>query len=276
MSAPHLYSINPKVATPTASILHTFPAGTGISGIAEYAHDKFAIVTAEWDLAATRAIAGTMKIWTVNLNGPAPVLALLTSITGSDIFNGLVRHPYNPHLLLAADSALGAVWRINVQTGAYSIAIQSPLLTSTATAHLGVNGLSAKGTHIYLTNSAQGLLAKVPLLPSGAAAGLITTISLSSAAGSDVVYDDLALDPTGRCKAAWIASHPDYAIGVFPNGDQVVVRNLTMYNPTAAAFGRGGGKERSTLYVTLGGRFDESWNLLDEGVVAIDLSRVRC
>ncbi|KAK5660612.1 hypothetical protein OQA88_13176 [Cercophora sp. LCS_1] len=281
MSVPHLFSIDPTVASPNASIVHTFSNITGISGIAETTSDVFALVTAEWDLAATRAIPGTLKVWTANFNqrrpNGAPTISLLTDIQNSTIFNGLARHPTNPRLLLAADSAIGAVWRVDLATGAYGIAFSSPLLTPTGTApgtHLGINGLRSHGSHLYFTNSAQQFFGRVAVDWNGNPVGAIQVISNSTVAGPDVVYDDIALDVgrTGKVKSAWIASHPSYGVEVtLASGSQFVVNDAAkLLNPTSAAFGRGSSKQEKTLYITNGGEF-VGFDLVNEGVVAIEV-----
>ncbi|KAK4159581.1 hypothetical protein QBC43DRAFT_293844 [Cladorrhinum sp. PSN259] len=282
MSVPDLFSIDPTVSNPTASVIHTFTNITGIAGIAETAPDVFALVTATWDLANTRAIPGTLAVWTADFTGSlfgtqqqqAPVIKFLTQIPNSISINGLAAHPFNPRFLMGADSAIGAVWRIDLLTGQHQIAFSSPLFTPTGTEpgkHLGINGLRSSGRHLYFTNSAQGLFGRVAIDRNGNKVGEIEVISHSSDAGNagDVVYDDIALDVLN--KKAWIASHPDYAVQVdLVGGSQRLVNDTRkLLNPTSAAFGRGSLKERRTLYVTNGGEF-VGFDLVNNGVVALD------
>jgi hypothetical protein len=153
MSVPHLFSIDPTAASPSATIIHTFPNGTGLMGITELTTpDTFAIVTGIWDLANTRAEPGSLTVWTIDLSRkhpsplapPPPKAKLITTLPNSTILNGIAPHPANPSLLLAADSARGALWRVNLATGAHDIAFASPLIGPTGSApgtHLGINGL---------------------------------------------------------------------------------------------------------------------------------------
>jgi hypothetical protein len=217
-----------------------------------------------------------LAIWTVDFTQKSgPIMKFVTGIANSTIVNGIVRHPANSRLLLAADSAAGAVYRVDLLTGAYGVAFSSPLLQPTGTAaegkHLGINGLTAAGSTIYFTSSAQGLFGKVGIDYHGNQAGRIEVVSNSSAAGPDVVYDDIALD-FGHGKA-WIASHPDYAVGVsLVNGAQTVINDTAkLLNPTSAAFGRGGFRQQKTLYVTNGGQFTPEFDLVNAGVVAVEL-----
>lgn len=276
LGVPSLFSIDPIVATPNASVVATFPNATGISGVTEISPDVFALVTGVWDQAITRAALGSLAIWTVDFTQKSgPITKFVTGIANSTIFNGIVRHPTNARLLLAADSAAGAVYRVDLLTGAYGVAFSSPLLQPTGTAaegkHLGVNGLTAVGSTVYFTNSAQGFFGKVGIDHHGNQVGGIEVVSKSSAAGPDVVYDDIALDLVhGK---AWIASHPDYAVDVsLMNGGQTVVSDTAkLLNPTSAAFGRGGIQQQRTLYVTNGGEFTPEFDLVNAGVVAVEL-----
>lgn len=281
MSVPDLFSINPTDANPDATIIHTFPNATGISGIAEVTPDLFAVVTGIWDLAATRALPGTLAVWTINVAKNPPKVTFVTSVADSTILNGLARHPANPHLLLAADSAAGAVWRIDLaRGGAHDVAFASPLLAPTGStpdgSHLGINGLrSALGasSHVYFTNSAQGFLGRVRVDWHGNQRGAIEVVSRSADAAAGVVYDDVALDL--KRGAVWVASHPSYAVRVKLNSgarpQQWIVNDTSLLlNPTSAALGRGSYRQERTLYVTNGGEF-VGWDLVNEGVVAIDL-----
>ncbi|RKU48737.1 hypothetical protein DL546_000841 [Coniochaeta pulveracea] len=276
LGSPSLFSIDPTVPNPNASIIATFPNATGISGVTEIEPDVFAVVTGVWDQAITRAALGTLAVWTVDFSrGPVPSTKYITGIANSTIFNGIARHPTNPRLLLAADSAAGAVYRVDLGTGLYGVAFSSPLLQPTGTAaegkHLGINGLKAARSTVYFTNSAQGLFGKVGIDFHGNQVGGIEVLAKSSAAGSDVVYDDFALDL--KRGTAWIASHPSYGVGVsLLDGRQTVINDTTkLLNPTSAAFGRGGIRQQKTLYVTNGGQFTPEFDLVNAGVVAVEL-----
>ncbi|GAB1317643.1 hypothetical protein MFIFM68171_07853 [Madurella fahalii] len=277
MSVPDLFAIDPTVNNPDAPIVHTFANASGISGIAEITPDVFALVTGVWDLAATRAQLGSLAVWTVDFAGrPDPVVTFVTGIENSTIFNGIARHPTNPQILLAADSALGAVWRVDLASGAYDVAFSSPLLEPTGTApgtHLGINGIRADAgsSHVYFTNSAQRFFGRVAVDRDGNQAGAIEIISSSTDAGSDVIYDDIALDLRKGRGTAWVASHPSYAVQISLGGRQRVVNDTEkLLNPTSAAFGRGNARQEKTLYVTNGGEFVGN-DLVNGGVVAIDL-----
>jgi hypothetical protein len=57
-------------------------------------------------------------------------------------------------IVLIADSALGAIWGLNINTGGSGIAIQNSDLAPTSSFPLGINGLHVRGPTLYFTNSA--------------------------------------------------------------------------------------------------------------------------
>jgi hypothetical protein len=269
LSVPSLWSIDPTLATPTAPVIHTFANVTGLSGITETTPDVFALITGTWDLPTTRAALGSLTVWTIDFNCNPPILKNVTSIVNSTIFNAITTVPGNPHLILGADSAIGAVWKVNLITGRYDIAFSDPLFQPVSDipgSNLGINGMLAKGNYLYFANSAQNIYGRVKINAFGDKIGAAELISTDPIVGGH--YDDFDLDAG---KNAWIATHPNHVVKVRPDGSQKLLQNATLLkNPTAAEFGRGSAKERRTLYVTNGGEFTPTFDLINGGVVSFD------
>jgi hypothetical protein len=272
LSRPSLWSVDPTVALPTAPIIHTFANTTGLSGITETTPDVFALITGTWDLPTTRAAIGSLTVWTLDFNCQPPTIKNITSIVNSTVFNAITTVPGKPNLILAADSAIGAVWKVNLVTGRYDIAFSDPLfqpISSTPGENLGVNGLLAKGNYLYYANSARNIYGRVRINAFGDKISAVEIIGEIPIVGGN--YDDFDLDAG---KNGWIATHPHHVIKVRPDGTQKILANATaLKNPTAAEFGRGSAKERRTLYVTNGGEFTETFDLINGGVVSFDTAR---
>ncbi|KAH8586850.1 hypothetical protein B0O99DRAFT_602172 [Bisporella sp. PMI_857] len=266
-SVPTLFSVDPLAPSPNASVIVRFPEGTGPWGITESSPDTFIIVTGIWDFASTRAALGSLTVWALTLPTPSSPLSSIrnvTTIANSTIINGLAPVPGSPHLILGADSAAGAVYRINTRTSTYSVVFSDPLFLPTATANLGINGIRTKAGWLYFTNSAQGIFGRVPINSQGEKTGAVEVLSNVPAG---IIYDDFALN----AGEGWIASHPNEVVQVKTDGSQSVVTNTTLLlNPTSAQFGRGSVKESKTLYVTNGGWFAGN-DLVNGSVVAVDL-----
>jgi hypothetical protein len=235
-------------------------------------------VSGVWDLVNT--CTTFLNIWTIDLCPSSPVVKHITAITNSTIFNGLAAIP-STVLVLGADSALGAVWRVNIRTGEYGIAFSDPLLAPLGTdpgTNLGINGMrvSADGKWVYFTNSAQGIFGRVPISRYGEKIGDLEVIaSVGVPTGvAGVHFDDFALDGKGK---AWIATHPSDEIEA-EVGKGVVkdIQNVTLLlNPTSAAFWTGRREGKEDVVCDDGGTFaGDTFELVDEGVVAVDLWRV--
>ena len=158
--------------------------------------------------------------------------------------------------------------RLERNNNIFSLTCRATLLTekplgTTPGTNLGINGLRTQGKYLYFTNSAQGIFGRVPINKKGEKTGAIEILATRP---EGLVYDDIAIDG----KKIWIATHPSQAVRVNPDGSQTVIQHdRLLLNPTSAAFGRGGKKERKTVYITNGGEFSGA-DLINSGVVAID------
>ena len=155
--------------------------------------------------------------------------------------------------MLAADSAKGVVWAVDVETGDSRIAISDPLMLPTSAFPLGINGLHIRDQTLYFTNSALDLFAKIPIHHDGTAAGSAVNISHAPA---DASYDDFAISENSDL--AFLVTNTGNSledVGLRGEPQVIVAGNLNsteLAEPTSAAFGRGEGGE-GVVYVTTGG-----------------------
>ncbi|KAH8831004.1 hypothetical protein DL96DRAFT_1460644 [Flagelloscypha sp. PMI_526] len=255
ITKPLVYHLDPKAKNPIPTILFEFPNATGMTGIAEVYPDVFAVVAGIWNLTESAAQKGSLCLWTLDVRKEKPVSKKIVCVPDVTAFNGATTLTSAPGAVFVSESRLGAVYRIDVDTGAFSAAIQDPLFESPSSSAipLGINGIRTKGNTLYFANSAIGIFGKVPLTPTGESAGPATTIAHIPSGGNFTAYDDFALDAEGN---AWIALQADALVVVTPSGMQQVVLggdgSMTLATPTSATFGRG--KEDSkSLYVTTAG-----------------------
>ncbi|MCJ1301138.1 hypothetical protein MMC08_003937 [Hypocenomyce scalaris] len=248
ITEPSTYYIDPTNSNATAQHLYTFPNGTSLTGIAEYAPDLFAIVVGNYTIATYAGMPGSFAIWSLDVRSPAaPIAKKIAAIPEAQALNGMTAVKGSPGLLLIADSALGLVWSLNATSGSYQKAIVDPLLGPAGSFPLGINGLHVHRHTLYFTNSAQALFGKVGITSAGEATGNATKIT-SSITGN--IYDDFALDRQGN---AWIANHPNAVTEVTIGGGQISIagggNSSQFVQPTSAVFGRGSPVEECTLYV---------------------------
>lgn len=254
-SQPAIYNLDPSKKNQPPSLLYQFPNVSSTLGIAEIAPDVFAVVTGNWSTVTLQAVPGTFFIWSVDLTTSTPTAKIIAPMPEAAALNGATTLDGSPDLLLIADSSLGAVWRLNVTTGDYSIAIQDPLFSNwSSPIPIGINGIRTFRGSLYFLNSAQGSYGRVPISSDGSATGEVEVIARVNV--PEVVVDDFDMDWAGN---AWIATHPNVVTQVSVEGIQ---RNFTGDNrgaaielspPTSARFGRGPVQEEKVLYVVTGG-----------------------
>ncbi|KAF7376999.1 hypothetical protein MSAN_00117800 [Mycena sanguinolenta] len=226
--------------------MYTFPNANGLTGIAEYRPDVYAIVTSEFNITSATAERGSVVIWSLDLSCSGPPKARRAArIPQSTLTNGLSTVPGHPDLVLAADSFLGAAYEINVRTGAVRVLIQNAAMSpGSPPPALGINGLHVRAGQLYFTNSQLGTFSRVPL-----GGGAVEVLGAGA-------YDDFTFDSEGR---AWVATNPG-ALTLYTrlkNGTwekEIVVGDAAgstmLKEPSSAAFGRDGGRETKILYVT--------------------------
>ena len=251
---PHLYDIDPRTSSSTPITLPDISGVHSILGIAETAPDVFAVAAGIYDTSNEVPTFGSFSVWSVNMNTAQPTVKLITAIPEAQGLNGLAALNGFSGTVLVADSILGAVWKVNVATGAYSMAIQNSNFAPSASApvghSLGINGLRTVGNSLYFTNSAQGIFGSIRINPDGSAAGEVEV--LATRAQPSELYDDFDMDPAGN---AWITTHagvqgaPGIIYEVTRGGVQTSMTGEgTSFNqPTSARFGRG--SQSGTLYV---------------------------
>lgn len=253
VSEPFLYDVDP--ANPSPRLLHEFAGYTSIGGIAEIAPDVFAVIAGNSSSTTLNGILGTWSVWSVNMNTPDPTIKLITRIPGGETLDGMTTSNGGySDLVLIADCTLGALWRVNVITGNYSIAIQNPAFDNTSSSPRGINGVHVKHKFLYFTNSATGSYGRIPISTNGSAAGQVDLLATSPGQ-----YDDFAFGSDGN---VWIATHPGSLNEVARGGGQ---RNLTsglLQNPTSVNFGRGALEEEGTLYMVTYGEDTTGGQLL--------------
>lgn len=124
-----LWSVDP--AAKKASKVATFTDATCSAGIVEIAPDVFAVVAGQFAFSGGNK-AGSWGIWKVDFTSGTPVTSLLKKVPESGFFNGLTN--FNNDTILIGDASKGAVWSMNVNTGAYSQVIQDAAMAPAANA----------------------------------------------------------------------------------------------------------------------------------------------
>ena len=273
VTTPDLYLLEPLAPDPKPKLVHHFSSSTWLTGITETGPDTYYLIGANGSYKTILPTPHSNRIYRVHFpphSGP-PEVSLAAAVEDAGFLNGLIT--LNPTTLLASDSALGAVWAIDTTTGTSRIVIRDPLMTPTpAVPTLGINGIKLFSKHtLYFTNSAQAILARIPIDANGTAAGPAEKIA-SAPKGS--FYDDFTFNRYGDLL---ITAHPsDEIVEVAQNGSTMIIAGVVntteIAEPTSAEFGRTP-EDRDVLYVTTAGglSFPINGNVVVGGqIVAVD------
>ncbi|KAH7104132.1 hypothetical protein BKA62DRAFT_767893 [Auriculariales sp. MPI-PUGE-AT-0066] len=207
---PSLYTLDPCVDTSTASTLVTINSTTvnGLSGIAEYAPDKFAVIGALWgDFVATN-----LSVWTFDARTHPVTATKVLDLDGPGVANGMTVLPGVPGAVLVSDSILGAVWRIDIPARTARLVLQDDALAPGPGVPSSRDQRPARTRRpALLCQLEQVLLRARADPPDGTQAGPVE--QLVAAPAGQLGQDDFAFDAHGN---AWIASHLDYVDVVVP------------------------------------------------------------
>ncbi|KAE8133819.1 hypothetical protein BDV38DRAFT_295878 [Aspergillus pseudotamarii] len=172
-----LYTLNPSVPNAEAELVAALPGATALCGIAAIDTNKFAIIGGvRGNYSYTNETIYTVDFGT---NPTNPTIEVVSRIPDAIMLNGLAALPAYPHVVMAGDARLGAVFRVDTDTGIAEIAFKDPLLTapSNASTPIGVNGLKMAGGYMYFTNTAREIFARVPIDGFGRKTGEIEVIA---------------------------------------------------------------------------------------------------
>ena len=242
-----LVQLNP--ANPVPEQIVDISGAGSLVGIAETSPDVYTVVAGNYSFGpqvpgGVAGVPGSFSIWSIDLNGPQAAATLVTAIPEANTLNGLSAVPGCDDIVLVADSGLGAVWSVNLETGEYKIAIQAPEFQPTAALALGINGIKVpQAGQLLFTNSALDTYGVVHINSDGSAANAsqnIATINTSTG------LDDFSVGKG----TAWIAAHPSTVYEVAYDGAvNLAVNSTALVSPTATSFSQDG----CTLYITTGG-----------------------
>lgn len=233
LTSPQLYSIDPNADVPTAEVVRWLPGNiTALTGIAEVGDDVFAVIGGK------RGSYNYTEetIFTVDFSGAtdenpnATVVTTVAELPEAVMLNGMVALPSNPHVLVIADSRVGCLWRVDIDTGNVVKAISSTLFNATAnsTAPIGIDGLkfSSDGLTAYFTNVDLDFFGKLPVYDNGTALVATGGIEILTTFEGDDNWDDLALAQNDTI--AFGAMNPGIvAKVVLETGDMTVIVNDT-------------------------------------------------
>ncbi|KGO68802.1 hypothetical protein PITC_076840 [Penicillium italicum] len=248
IDSPELWSIVPNSNSSRpghGSLLLKFPNAMSTMGITEIDSNVFAVIAGNVSLPSVTPIPGSFVVWTVNLTSSTPKAKVLSPLPDGQFLDGMIK--FGDDLLLITDALKGVIWRLNITTGEYSVALShASMLPATGQAiQVGVNGLKVLNHYVYYTSTTQEIFARIPVDGNATAVGPLEIIT------SGFTFDDFSLTADGT---AYLSTNPqNELIQVSPEGRvRLFAGNqfmLTVGGSTTVAINH----EHSVLYLATSG-----------------------
>ena len=233
---------------------------TALLGIAQPSTHTIAVVYGNLTGSEQIATPGSFGIalFTLRSNGTvSPTLSV--PVPHAHMLDGLTAFPYSSRYLLAADSVLGLIWRVDLSKGIAKKAFTSPLLQPRRnTTQAAVNGIHVEDKFLYFTNSNTATFGRIEITDEGLPVhGSTTTGEILVTDYIDATYDDFALGQSGRDEF-FLCSPTGFSINRFSlrKGKQQIYVGGSVdkgfNHPIAAMLGKSK-EDYNTLYITTAG-----------------------
>lgn len=254
LDVPEVWAIDP--VTSSGSLLFRIPLhkdvpSQALTGICALRPDVFAIGAGIYDMTGgTGAKAGSFSVWLADLTGQEPRVTKVTDTPEIAMINGMAT--WDENTVLVTDCLNGKVYRLDVTSGTYNIALEDETMEIPAGApfQVGINGLKVHRTtaqiHVYYTTTTRYSVYRMPVTHELKPAGPVETLA------SGVVPDDLVVAQDGT---VYVCTNVTNTVARIPpdGGDVVTVageaKAMTLAGSTACVFSEG----EKVLYVATAG-----------------------
>ncbi|PSN59388.1 hypothetical protein BS50DRAFT_579981 [Corynespora cassiicola Philippines] len=248
----NVYLIDPKVArtnvtstTAGVSLLHSYPTGQMLLGIAEVSRDEFYVVSG--NMTSER---GSYSVWSLDLreyddkSNTGVKAHQITIFPESGLLNGMDTLDPSNNLVVIADSWAGLIWVLNVKSGEKSMFLNE---TETQQREGHAMDVSANGVKVirrqgeadvYFSNTAKELFCRITVSLS-----TLQKISPVQVLNDAIAIDDFAIDADNN--VAYVAGGRQntlYSIPLPGGQAEPMIGSLNqtiLAGPTSTAIGRG-------------------------------------
>jgi hypothetical protein len=257
LDAPDVWFLN--TTSGNATLAHSFPNVTSCFGISEIHDNVFAVVVGNFSTKTYKPDAGSFSVHKLDFRNKTNTTEnnrMLDTPSASEIItlqeglapNGMATFSRESNLVLIADSAKGAVWRVNTETGEHAVALNhTTMQPAKGPLPLGINSLTVVGDYVYYTSTTRMEYCRVKVDKEANPVGDFEVIA------SGFLPDNLEVTEDG---SAYIPTDPQNSVvRISPFGQISLVHggqvSTELPGPTSVRLS----KDRQTLYVgTSGGQ----------------------
>lgn len=256
-----LYLFDFASPAPEPILVYRFPNALALTGIAEVAPDVFAVSVGNYTL-ASGPTAGSWAVWRMDLSGWSNETLPLADSQVSKIADvteaaHLKDMWYLSEMyILLSDFRAGVIYRLDMETGAYTTVIANSLTAAVPQKNFstaGVSGLHVRDDYLYFTNTGLNIFARIPIDADGTPAGSASIVAHTPA--STDYFDGFTFGANGD--AYMVTGSGNTAVRLSQSDGSFVtiagrLNSTLVAEPTACAFGRGV-SDQGVLYVTTAG-----------------------
>ncbi|RGP80200.1 hypothetical protein FLONG3_1734 [Fusarium longipes] len=199
LDVPEVWAVDPETSSGFQVLRVPLPDEVphqALTGICSIKPDVFAIGAGSFDLlGGAKPKPGSWSIWLADLTTEQPKVTKVADIPAIGMINGIAA--WDDNTVLVTDCLNGKVYRLDVQSGLYSVALEDETMTIPADApfQVGINGIkvhhTSEQTYIYYTTTTRFSVYRVPVTKQLQTAGPVETLA------SGVVGDDFAVARDG-------------------------------------------------------------------------------
>lgn len=257
LDVPEVWSVN--TTSGNATLAYAFPNVTSCFGISEIDNDVFAVVVGNFSTETYVPTAGSFSLQKLDFNNAnvkgqervsdLAAVSMIAALPEAQALNGMTTFTEDSDLVLIADSPKGAVWKVNIESGEYEVAMNhTTMMPAKGQAlPLGVNGLKYVDGYLYYSSTTRMEFCRVKVNDDATPAGEFEVIA------SGFLPDNIDVTSNGT---AYIATDPQNSVvRITPYGQISLVAggqlSTQMPGPTSCRLT----EDRKTLYVgTSGGQ----------------------
>ncbi|KPM40335.1 hypothetical protein AK830_g6231 [Neonectria ditissima] len=254
LDVPELWCIDP--VSSTGSSLFRLPLTpddptNALTGICEIRPDVFAIGAGIYDMAGgTGPKPGSFSVWLADLTGTEPHVFKIADTPEIATINGMAT--WDEQTALVTDCLSGKIYKLDISSGAYSIALEDESMTLPANAPfpISINGLKVHRTptqaYVYYTTTTRQSVYRLPVSPTLEVAGPAETLA------TGLLTDDIAVARDGTVYLC--TNTANTVVRISPRGGEVVTvagdaKGMEVAGSTACVLGEG----EKVLYVATAG-----------------------
>ncbi|KAF9776239.1 hypothetical protein IL306_005605 [Fusarium sp. DS 682] len=245
LDVPEVWAIDPEKSCGSQLLGIPLPKevpNPALTGICSLKPDVFGVAAGSFDIVGgSKPKPGSWSVWLADLTGEQPKVTKVVDMPEIGMINGIATWDENTALI--TDCLYGKVYKLNIATASYNVALEDETLTIPADApfQVGINGIkvhrSSEQTYVYYTTTSRFCVYRVPVTQEVQTTGPVETLA------SRVVADDFTVARDG---SIYVCTNISNTVVRIPatGGEAVVVageaKAFDVAGSTACVFGEDG------------------------------------